>query len=281
MKTFIFYAEHAEKYGMEEATLLYNFLFWAESNRARGHNLHDGRHWMFWQLHELADLFPFWSTKQVRRIRDSLIAQGALLVRKDLNQFATDRTCWYALSDENGMLSDLPKRANGKAQTGNSTFAQTGNSDLPKRANDNKDTDKHSDKHSDKQGERVTAPAPEVSGSVELLDFAAPTVTPAITLEPVKRFKPPTLEEVKAYWQEKGHPGGDAQAEAFWDHHETWGWKNGPKSMKNWQRATNTWVRNISKFSGNRNATNYRPRPTSGTNLSAASIARIHARHGE
>jgi hypothetical protein len=129
-------------------------------------------------------------------------------------------------------------------------------------------------------GSGVPAAPPEVSGSVELLDFATPTVTPAVTPEPVKRFKPPTLDEVKAYWQGKGHPGGDAQAEAFWDHHETWGWKNGPKSMKNWQRATNTWVRNISKFSGNRNATNFRPRPANGRNLGPNDLERIARANG-
>lgn len=101
--------------------------------------------------------------------------------------------------------------------------------------------------HQEPSKNRQTLSMP--TGDVELLDFAAPTVTPAITPDAkpgstkTKKtaFQVPTLEEVTAYWQEKNLPGGPDLAETFWAFYESKGWKVGSAPMKNWQRATVTW----------------------------------------
>ena len=125
--------EHAKKYGAEEAILLQNFIFWIRHNKANGttHD-RDGRTWTYNSQRALGVLFPFWTRKQIRRILDSLIVQGVLILG-EYNKAAYDKTSWYALSDEsilqldapkedesigpNGPI-DVPESANGLAQTG-------------------------------------------------------------------------------------------------------------------------------------------------------------------
>ena len=122
-----FDVDHAKRYGLEEAVMLHNFIFWIRHNRANRKNQHDGRTWTYNTLEAFAELFPFWTVKQIRRILDSLIAQGVIL-KGNHNARAYDRTCWYALADEslleispticpNGQM-EKPKRADGSDQTG-------------------------------------------------------------------------------------------------------------------------------------------------------------------
>ena len=115
-----FDVDHAKRYGLEEAVMLHNLIFWIRHNRANRKNQHDGRTWTYNTLEAFRELFPFWSVKQIRRILDSLLEQR-VLVKADHNARAYDRTCWYALADEvtpRAAQAHLPKRANGKAQTG-------------------------------------------------------------------------------------------------------------------------------------------------------------------
>ena len=53
-----------------------------------------------------------------------------------------------------------------------------------------------------------------------------------------KRFKPPSVEEVKAYCLERKN-GLDAQA--FVDFYESKGWKVGKEPMKDWKASVRTW----------------------------------------
>ena len=56
-----------------------------------------------------------------------------------------------------------------------------------------------------------------------------------------KRFTPPSLEEVKAYCNER-HNGIDAQQ--FIDFYESKGWMVGKNKMKDWKACVRTWERN-------------------------------------
>jgi hypothetical protein len=58
------------------------------------------------------------------------------------------------------------------------------------------------------------------------------------TKESVKRFTPPTLEEVKAYCAERGN---QVNAERWFDFYASKGWKVGNQSMKDWKAAVRTW----------------------------------------
>lgn len=54
----------------------------------------------------------------------------------------------------------------------------------------------------------------------------------------VKRFTPPTLEEVKAYCTERGN---SVDPETFIDFYSSKGWKVGNQPMKDWKAAVRTW----------------------------------------
>ena len=83
-----------------------------------------------------------------------------------------------------------------------------------------------------------------------------------------KRFVKPTLEEITNYMSEKiKKKYGNVQesfiidqAESFYDHYQSNGWKVGKNPMKDWQSTVSKWVRNIQTFS------------TSGTGTSGALI---------
>ena len=53
-----------------------------------------------------------------------------------------------------------------------------------------------------------------------------------------KRFIKPTIQEIQAYVFEKGYT---FDAEAFFAHYESNGWKVGKNPMKNWKMACTTW----------------------------------------
>lgn len=75
------------------------------------------------------------------------------------------------------------------------------------------------------------------SDSVSINNIGASAPTP-----PTKstRFHPPDMDELKAYFAEKG--GTDAQAERFLDFYESNGWKVGKNPMKSWKAAASGWI---------------------------------------
>lgn len=53
-----------------------------------------------------------------------------------------------------------------------------------------------------------------------------------------EKFKKPSLEEIRAYCQERNN---DVQAERFYDFYESKGWRVGNQAMKDWMAAVRTW----------------------------------------
>ena len=56
-----------------------------------------------------------------------------------------------------------------------------------------------------------------------------------------KKFVKPTVEEIKAYCQERKN---DIDAEYFYDHYESQDWKVGKNPMKDWKATIRNWERN-------------------------------------
>ena len=56
-----------------------------------------------------------------------------------------------------------------------------------------------------------------------------------------RAFRPPTLEEVRAYVESRGNR---ISAERFYDHYSANGWKVGRNPMKDWKSAARNWERN-------------------------------------
>lgn len=66
--------------------------------------------------------------------------------------------------------------------------------------------------------------------------------------EKKSRFKPPTIEEVAGYINEKGY---HVNAEQFVDFYASKGWMVGKNKMKDWKACVRTWERNRQNDRGN------------------------------
>lgn len=86
-----------------------------------------------------------------------------------------------------------------------------------------RDIDKDKDKDKEREEKRESGETPE---------------TPRA--QKSSRFKPPTVEEVRAYCEERGN-GVDAQR--FVDYYEAAGWKRGKTPIKDWRACVRTWER--------------------------------------
>ena len=75
-------------------------------------------------------------------------------------------------------------------------------------------------------------------------------------IEPQKRFAKPTLDDVKAYCQERGN---NVDAEKWFNYYSANGWKVGKNPMKDWKAAVRTWERN--DFDGRSKRTDFEPYP--------------------
>lgn len=76
-----------------------------------------------------------------------------------------------------------------------------------------------------------------------------------------KRFKEPSIEEVKVRCAEIGLP--ESEAERFWNYHAAKGWVVGNQPMKSWVAALNTWKLNGQKFNqGSQGSWKTKPAPT-------------------
>lgn len=58
---------------------------------------------------------------------------------------------------------------------------------------------------------------------------------------PAKRFKPPTLEQVQTYCDERGN---SINPRKFLDHYEANGWMRGKSKIKDWKACVRTWEGN-------------------------------------
>ena len=69
------------------------------------------------------------------------------------------------------------------------------------------------------------------------------TLSPELTEEEkdkVKRFIPPTAEEVRAYCEARG---GKVDPQKFLDHYTSNGWRVGRNPMRDWKAAARNWER--------------------------------------
>lgn len=115
--------DHAQAYGLREAILIGNFQFWIGKNKANGRHIYDGHAWTYNSVKAFSELFPYMSAKQIRGAILHLIEAG-VLITGNYNANASDRTLWYAFSDESIFLPgkmELPRRENAFALQGKST----------------------------------------------------------------------------------------------------------------------------------------------------------------
>ncbi len=121
--------EIAQTYGVPVAIFLNNLAFWIKKNQANRKHFHDGRYWTYNSVEAYQELFPYWTTKQMRTVLDKLAELG-LILKGNYNSTSYDRTLWYALSDEGHNLLGLPI-----CPLGEETICPKGQINLTRRAN--------------------------------------------------------------------------------------------------------------------------------------------------
>ena len=139
--------EEAKKYGVVEATILYNLKFWIAHNKANDKHFYNDRTWTYNSVKAFAILFPYLSEKQIRRAIEKL-EEMQVIISGNYNTSSYDRSKWYALKDESiyseGQIH-LPEKSNGFDQEG-----KTVNTDI--------NTDSKQDKNNTQQAASAKAP---------------------------------------------------------------------------------------------------------------------------
>lgn len=87
----------AIKFDTDTALFLHHLKHWTFKNLANKKHLHDGLCWTYDTLDALADIFPYWSRRQLERVINNCVKNG-LIVKGNYNTTSYDRTCWYALT---------------------------------------------------------------------------------------------------------------------------------------------------------------------------------------
>jgi len=100
-----FNIDHAKSYGVEEAIMLKNFIFWIKTNKANRKHSHDEKWWTYNSAKDYVDIFPFWNEGKIQRIIHSLINQKVIKTG-NYNKTKYDRTRWFCLVDESMLEFD-------------------------------------------------------------------------------------------------------------------------------------------------------------------------------
>ena len=88
----------AKEYGMLEAVLIQNFMFWIAKNEANEIHFHDGRYWTYNTQKALLELFPY-ASKRKLETAISHLKEAGIIITGNYNSSAYDHTMWYAFSD--------------------------------------------------------------------------------------------------------------------------------------------------------------------------------------
>ena len=115
-----FNTDVASRFGVDGAIIIENLFFWIQKNKANEKHFYDGSFWTYNSMRAFAELFPYWTHRQIERILKNLIKQGAISTG-NYNKIPYDRTKWYTLNDSvltiytNGGMEKL-EECNGKTK---------------------------------------------------------------------------------------------------------------------------------------------------------------------
>ena len=205
-----FEVQHSKEYGLSEAVLIKNFKYWIEHNIDQKYNFKEGRTWTYISLKDLAKNFEYLSEKQVRTAIDHLVADGVLM-KGNYNKLAIDKTLWYAFVNENEFVKPYDRTENPSALSGNRTDLEV--KAIPNTLNIYSNTDN-------------TNTMAKKSKSISM---------------------PPSLEEVKSYFREKGYRE-DVAIKAF-EYYSSNDWKDKNNSpVKNWRLKMHVWFKDSARI---------------------------------
>jgi len=98
-KSHMFNIGIAQRFGVNEAIILENLMYWINHNKANNKNLHDGYYWTYNSIAAFHQLLPYLSEKQIRYALDKLENNG-IIKTGNYNKLGFDKTKWYTIIDE-------------------------------------------------------------------------------------------------------------------------------------------------------------------------------------
>ena len=212
----------AREYGIEEAILLNNFLFWIKKNSANSTHIHDGKCWTYNTNKAMQELFPYLSKDKINYAIKNLVDNG-LIVKGNYNKISTDRTTWYALTDK---AYALMKEENPISQNSEMNFVKSRN-----------------------EFRKIEKPLPDINTDINNTDKEKDidSLHSSISKEK-KRFTGvnPSKEEVEAYIKEKNfHVSADTVISYYTNNGDmkVWRFKDG-SLVRDWKRCVCTCERN-------------------------------------
>jgi hypothetical protein len=212
MSTHSFDIEHATEFGLAEAVLIKNFQLWINHNIDQKYNFKDERVWTYITLKELAKNFSYLSEKQVRTAIDHLVADGVLM-KGNYNKLSFDKTIWYAFVDEKRFVKPYNLQVDTSAQSG---------------------------KRGDQEGETIPC-------TLNIYSNTDTTNTNTMAKKSKSISMPPSLEEVKSYFREKGYRE-DVAIKAF-EYYSSNDWKDKNDSpVKNWRLKMHVWFKDSARI---------------------------------
>lgn len=143
----------AVQFGIAEAIILNHMQFWIEKNEANGKNFYDGSYWTYNSTKAYAEIFPYFSQRQIQNALKHLRDEG-ILKTGNYNDVAYDRTLWYAFTEKG--ISIMQKCKMDYADLSNGLCKNV--EPIPDNKTDNINTDSKQIKKSKKSFETVSHP---------------------------------------------------------------------------------------------------------------------------
>ena len=108
---YVFNAEIARKFGVNEAIFIQHLYWWQEKNKADNRNFYTTEisrpngektqvsgYWTYNSMKSFTEIFPFWTHRQIQTIIESCRAKE-IIYTTQLNRKKYDKTLWYLLSE--------------------------------------------------------------------------------------------------------------------------------------------------------------------------------------
>lgn len=176
----------------------------------------------------------------------SLTNQGELLVMLALADFANDEGCAWPSLDTLAKKSRFSRRS---VQYIIRKLLASKHITKDAGGNGPKDTNTYKIRVQELHPMGAIHDNKGATGGIKGCKTVAPD--PSLTVSTNRQgthFKKPTIQEVKEYTKELKLP--PVEADKFYDHYESNGWKVGRTGMKDWRGALRNWKRNWQEWSG-------------------------------
>ena len=182
------------------------------------------------------------TTEQQYRTAKKILAEKGLVSFKGIPKKGTIATI---ISDKIFDINGINNRIKNRKENGNNNGNSNGNFE-GKNTNINGNNNKKGNGNDNGNNNRNSTSVYNSDRTCSIPPINPPAGDAGEPAKKKKRFKKPTIDEIKEYCKSRNN---GIDAELFFDHYETSGWKRGNTSIKDWKACVRTWE-NKNKVSG-------------------------------